>query len=409
MARWKSQGKYPGIFVDENDATHWRIVVNLGQAAPGEPRRRAVKVIHGTLSEARAARTELQGQRDKRELVPQATRAPSTVDEWFPIWMETYKRRDLQRSTFANDSDLYRLYIAPHIGRKKLRALTPTDMQEFGNALSDEGLSPGTCFKVVALLRQCLRQAIANGIMTRDPLVGAKMPQRPGRRRLRVPTDEELATLLETMADASASAYPLVRMALSTGMREGELIALEWSSLDLKDGAVYVCRTASRVPVGPKGARYYEHEFKDRAKTDESVDSIPLDPGTVSWLKEHRKTVAAAKMMLRPKRWTDEDGDLVFPCLSTFAGSRAGRAWQAGSLRKGFHTYTDKVGLGYLRFHDLRHVYGSVLLRNGVPLLTVSRLLRHKNIQTTANVYGHVGDVERREAVNTLAGLWARK
>jgi len=114
-------------------------------------------------------------------------------------------------------------------------------------------------------------------------------------------------------------------------------------------------------------------------------------------------------MMLRPKRWTDKDGDLVFPCLSTFAGSPAGRAWQGGTLRKAFGAYADRVGLGYLRFHDLRHVYGSVLLRNGAPLITVSRLMRHKNIKTTADVYGHVGDEQRREAVDTLADVWGAK
>jgi len=408
VARWKSQGKYPGIFVDENDPSHWRIVVNLGRAAKGEPRRRAVKVIHGTLGDARAAHTELQGQRDKREIMPQATKAPKTVDEWFGVWLEAYKRRDLERSTFARYQSYHRLYISPYIGRAKLRRLTPQDFQDFNNALADAGLAPGTIFQVVALLRQALRQAITIGIMTRDPLTGAKMPKRPGRRKLRVPSDEQLRTLLDTMSEAKASAYPLTRMALASGMREGELIALEWSSVDLRRGTVHVCRSAARVPAGPEGARYYEHEFKT-TKTEESTDDVPLDPVTLAWLKEHRKTVAAAKMMLRPKRWTDKDGDLVFPCLSTFAGSPAGRAWQGGTLRKAFGAYADRVGLGYLRFHDLRHVYGSVLLRNGAPLITVSRLMRHKNIKTTADVYGHVGDEQRREAVDTLADVWGAK
>src|SRR5450756_34530 len=71
VARWKSQGKYPGIFVDENDPSHWRIVVNLGRAAKGEPRRRAVKVIHGTLGDARAACTP--------QAIPRTTRRRSSA------------------------------------------------------------------------------------------------------------------------------------------------------------------------------------------------------------------------------------------------------------------------------------------------------------------------------------------
>jgi len=406
MARWKSQGRYPGIFVDERDPTHWRLVVNLGQAAPGEPRRRAVKVIHGSLSDARGAHTELQGQRDKREIMPQAGKAPRTVDEWFAVWLETYKRRELERSTFARYENDFRLYISPHIGRAKLRRLKPQDFQNFSNALADAGLEPGTIFQVVALLRQALSQAITLGIMTRNPLTGAKLPKRPGRRKLRVPSDEELRALLDTMSTAGASAYPLTRMALATGIREGELIALEWPSVDLRNGTVWVCRSASRVPAGPEGRRFYEYVFKS-TKTDESTGAVPIDAGTAAWLKEWKKTVRAAKMALRPNHWTDDDGDLVFPCLSTFAGWPAGRAWQQGTLRKAFGRYAAKVDLGYLRFHDLRHIYGAVLHRNGVPLLTISRLMRHKSIKTTADIYGHVGDVERREAVNTLSAVFA--
>ncbi len=409
MAQWKAEGRYPGIFRDENDATHWRLVVNLGRAGTGESRRRAVKVLHGTLTEARAAHTELQGQRDKLQIMPQAEKAPRTVDEWFTVWLEKYKRRDVERSTFARYENSLRIYISPRIGKAKLRRLRPEDIQDFTNSLRDAGLAPGSVFQVVALLRQALRKAVALGIIARDPLMGEKMPTRPGRRHLRVPSDEELRALLDTMVAADASAYPLTRMALATGLREGELIPLEWSSVDLKKGSVYVCRTVARVPAEGPRARYYELEFKEDTKTPDSTNTVPLDPLTLAWLKEHRKTVAEAKMLLRPKHWTDRDGDLVFPCLSTFAGSPAGRAWLAGSLRPAFHNYADKVGLGYLRFHDLRHIFGAVLHRNGVPLLTISRLMRHKNIRTTADTYGHVGAEELGAAVDTLASLWGAR
>ena len=179
------------------------------------------------------------------------------------------------------------------------------------------------------------------------------------------------------------------------------------AAFDLKTATVHVCRSASRIPAGPEGRRYYEYEFKT-TKTDESTDSVPLDADTVAWLKEWRKRVAETKLALRPNRWADADGDLVFPCLTVFAGSPAGRAWQQGTLRKAFGRYTAKVGLDYLRFHDCRHIYGACLHRNGVPLLTISRLMRHKSIKTTADTYGHVGDEQRREAVDSLSGVFGK-
>gem|GEM_PF-3184244 len=405
MATWKALSKHPGIYQDTADRRHWRIVVNLGRAAPGEPRQRAVKILRGTLTAARVAHTDLQGQRNNREIQPQAEAAPKTVDEWVTRWLETYKRRRLARSTYAQYQRNARLYIRPLIGSVTLRRITSDDVQDFYNALSDSGLEPGTVHQVSGLLRQALRKAVALGILSRDPLTGSDAPTRPGRRSLRIPTDDELRALLDVMREADASAYPLTRMALATGMREAELIALEWSSVDLKAGGVHVCRSASLVAA--KGHRYQEYEFKT-TKTGEARD-VPLDPETLAWLKEHRRMVAAAKLALRPTRWTDKDGDLVLPALSVFAGTGAGRAWRADTLRKVFHRYAAKVGLGYMRFHDLRHTYGSMLHRRGVPLLTISRLMGHRSIKTTADTYGHIGDEERREAADTLADVWGGK
>ena len=408
MATWTAHSKYAGIYQDTADRKHWRVVVNLGRAARGEPRRRAVKVLHGTLGDARAARAELEQAKNTQELRPQPTAAPKTVGEWVETWLERYKRRVVERSTYARYQNSTRLYIRPYIGGVVLRRLTSSDVQDFYNKLSDSGLAPGTTHQVVALLRQALHKAVAVGILSRDPMVGADAPKRPSRRSLRVPSDDEIRALLDTMSASDASAYPLTRMALATGMREGELIALEWSSVDLKSGTVRVCRSAARVPAGPKGHRYFEYEFKG-PKTTDSTRDIPLDPDTLAWLKEHRRIVAETKLLMRPNRWTDRDGDLAFPCLAVFAGSPAGRAWMADTLRKAFGRSADKVGLGYLRFHDLRHVYGALLHRRGVPLLTISRLMGHRSIKTTADIYGHIGDEERRDAVGTLTDVWGAK
>jgi integrase len=407
VAKWAAYGRYPGIFQDASDPKHWRVVVNLGRAGTGEPRRRAVRVLHGTLTDAREARTALQTQRDRRQLRPQKTKAPATVGEWMTYWLETYKRQSVTAATFDRYDNEIRLYILSHdISRKHLRRVTSDDVQEFYNALAASGLAPGTAFQIVARLRQALTRAVASGVLGTNPMIDTEAPKRPGRRKLRIPSDEELRALLEVMHEGNAAAYPVTRMALATGMREGELIALEWPSVDLKHRTVWVCRSASRVPAGPEGRRYYEYEFKT-TKTEDSTAAVPIDADTAAWLAEWKRTVLEAKMALRPNRWTGDDGDLVFPCLSVFAGSPAGRAWQQGSLRKAFYRYSEKVGLGSLTFHDLRHVYGGVLMRNGVPLLTVSRLMRHKSIKTTADIYGHVGDEERRDAVSTLSTMFS--
>ena len=80
MARWTAQGKYPGMFQDTSDPKHRRVVVNLGRAAKSEPRRRAVKVLHGSLADACTACTALPDQSDKQEIRQQASKAPNMID-----------------------------------------------------------------------------------------------------------------------------------------------------------------------------------------------------------------------------------------------------------------------------------------------------------------------------------------
>jgi integrase len=405
MTTWKAQGKHPGIYQDASDKKHWRVVVNMGRVAKGAARERKTPTLHGNLSDALAVRAKLLGDKHEGRLRPQGGKAPKTVGEWVPLWLATYKQRKVEASTYERYQNQWKLYVKPFdIAGCHLPRVTADDVQKWYNDLQDTGLAPGTQFQAVAMLRQAMKRAVASGLITRNPMDDTEAPTRPGRRQFRVPSDDELTKLLDMMREADAAVYPLVRMALATGMREGELIALEWSNVDLDAGMVHVCRSAARVPAGPEGRRYYEYEFKSTKTGDER--DVPLDAPTVAWLKDWRKTVAETKMLLRPRRWTETDGDLVFPALSCFAGSPAGRAWQNGTIRKAFGRYTSKVGLGYLRFHDLRHIFGARLHRNGAQLLTISRLMGHRSIATTANCYGHVGEAQQREAVEAVSGLW---
>jgi len=403
MVKWQAQGHYPGVYRDADDARHWRVVVNLGVA--GGQRQRAVKVLHGRLADAREARAKLEHGRNTRQIRPQKQSAPRTVGAWMGHWLETYKRRRVERSTFARYQTYARLYIVPELGAKRLRDLSMDDMQAFYNALQDRGLHANTVQQAAALLRQALKTARVVGLLTHDPMAGAQGPIRPRRPKLEVPSEEQIRALLRDMAGADAAAYPITRFALASGLREGELIALEWPQLDLDKAVVHVRRSATRVPAEGEGGSYYVLEFK-APKTEQSVRDVPLDAATITWLRGYRHQILELKMQLRPQRWTDADGDLVFPCTSCFAGGLAGRAWQAGSLRKAFGRYAEKVGLGYMRFHDLRHTYASHLLKKGVPLKVVSEMLGHTRIMTTADVYGHVMDEQRRDAAEVLANLW---
>ncbi len=405
VTEWIPEKRHVGIYRDADQGDHWRVVVSLGRAGTDEPRRRTVRVLHGGIKEAIAVRDELRELVRTKKIRPQAQRAPDTVGKWMDHWLETYKRRNMARSGYRRYQNDVRLYIKPILGKVTLKRLSVDDVQDFYNALSDRGLAPGTINQTAAVLKQALKRAVIVGVIPRNPMDGAEAPKQGRRRELVVPDREKVRELLRVMEDADSTAYPIVRMALASGLREGELIALEWSALDLKAGTLRVRRSMMRVPPETEGGPAYEFAFKE-PKTPKSRRTVPIDPETVAWLREHRKRVRALKMQLRPRRWTDRDGDLVFACPQPFAGYPAGRAWEPNTLRKAFKRYAAKVGLGYLRFHDLRHTYASDLLRQGAPLKVVSEILGHEKIATTADTYGHVSEDEKRNAVATLADLW---
>ncbi len=143
------------------------------------------------------------------------------VGEWVDHWLETYKRRNVERSTFARYQDFANLYIKPTIGTVALRRLTGDDIQSFYNTLADKGLHASTISKAASLLGQSLKRAVTVGILPRNPMDDAEAPRRPRRPTFDVPTKEQLRALLATMRQVEASAYPITRFALGSGLREG--------------------------------------------------------------------------------------------------------------------------------------------------------------------------------------------
>jgi integrase len=181
----------------------------------------------------------------------------------------------------------------------------------------------------------------------------------------------------------------LAVMALATGMREGELLALRWPDLDLDRATLLVQANLIWTPGG--------FEFEE-AKTAHSRRRIALPRTAVDALRMHRARQAEERLRLGAA-WTDLD--LVF--VNTLGGP-----YDASNLRNWFYRVLKRAGLPRVRFHDLRHTAATLLLARGVNVKVVSEMLGHANVGITLSIYGHVLPHMQQQATDTMDAVLRR-
>ena len=180
----------------------------------------------------------------------------------------------------------------------------------------------------------------------------------------------------------------LIRLAAISGARRGELCALRWSDFDLKGGWLTIARSLS----GGRADALVEKDTKTHAKR-----RVSLDAETRSSLEAHRRTCE--------HRARACDVELP-PTAFVFSDMPDGSApWRPSRVTLAFRRISTRLGVGGVRFHDLRHFAATQLLAAGVPVKTVSARLGHANASTTLNIYAHRLEAADEEAANVLAGL----
>lgn len=187
---------------------------------------------------------------------------------------------------------------------------------------------------------------------------------------------------------AQASPYhALYHLAVTTGMRLGELYGLKWIDLQWDKGILHIQRQVQQIPK--KGWSFVE------PKTKAGTRSIKLGEGTLQVLREYliRQT---EKKEIMGNRW--KENGLIFP-------SSVGTPGDPSNMRKDFNETLEKAGINKIRFHDLRHTAASLLLNNNIPVIVVSRMLGHSKASVTLDVYGHLYSEMQEGAADVMDKL----
>jgi integrase len=295
-----------------------------------------------------------------------------TVGQFLRRYLETVvsgRAGNTQRNTRA----IVTTHLVPAFGARPLVKLTPAEIQRLYADLQRRGRKASTVRQVHAILRTALGQAVAWGELARNPCDLVRPPRVPQEAKaiLDVPQVQRLLTV----ADADAL-RALLWVALTTGLREGELLALHWSDLDLERGRLTVQRNLTRDGLNaPKSAS--------------SRRTIRLVAPTVAALRRHRQEYPSAPLVFATPAGDPLDVDWLR------------RYWWYPLLRR--------AGLPRVVFHSLRHSAGSFLLALGMPLPQVSRILGHSHVGITARVYAHVLEDGEQAIMDKLGELLAER
>ena len=349
----------------------WAVVIDLGRDASGK-RHQKWHTIHGTKKDAQRELTRLLHQLDTGTYVHPSK---MTVAEYLERWLKDYAQPNVAAKTFERYAEIARKHLIPHLGHFSLAKLHPLHIQEYysyaleqGRRDNKGGLSPQTVLHHHRLLRGALHQAVRWQLVVRNA-ADAVQPPRPRHKEVRALDDGETAKLLETAK--STRLHMPVLLALTTGLRRGEILALRWADLDLDAGSLAVRRSLQQTAGGLS--------FKE-PKSAHSRRVVALPAITIDALKRHRSAQAQEKLRAGASY---TDGDLVYPMED-------GRPWQPSSLTHSFVALVRKVGISGFRFHDLRHSHATQLLRQGVHPKIVSERLGHSTVGLTLDVYSHV-------------------
>lgn len=364
------------------DQRRGKWVAQLSVPDPVRGRLRRVSRVAGTQREALKI---LQKLREEHERGVLAHGRPPTLAQFLHQWLEG-RRPSLRPRTWAGYESIVRVRIVPALGRLPLDKVTPPVLQAFTSQLLAQGLSAQSVQNTHRLLHRAFADAVKWGLLGRNPcdLVD---PPRVNRPQPRAFTATEVAQLLAACADDSLG--PLVTVAVLTGLRQGELLALQWSDIDWERGELSVVRSLQRV----RG----QGLVVVPPKTATSRRRVPLPPLALEALRVQRRRQLEQRLAAGPA-WAD--GDWVFT-------TSLGAPLDPAETTRRFQALLARVGLRRVRFHDLRHTVATLLLTDGVHPKVVASLLGHSTIQITLDTYSHVTPGLARQAAEHLQQLVA--
>ena len=358
---------------------NWLVTVELGRDEKGIRRRDCVTCA----SEKEAIRKEA-------ILAAEVARGiyfePSTMTlgEFLKEWL-AHVKGDVRQRTYDRYETAVQKHLTPVLGKVPLASLTPLHIERFKQRQAQAKLAPATITKHFWTLHKALDRAVAWGMLAANPCDRVEAPRVPKPRVRTLSVDEQAKLLL---AAQSKALYGPILLALATGMRRGEVLALRWADIDFEHATLSVVESIEESTAGVGAGE---------AKTEHARRQVRVPETIVEFLKGHKEEQEEERRNIS----TYEDRGLVFPRSN-------GSPKRPSAVTRDFGRLCAKLEIAGVHFHCLRHTHATELLRAGVPVKVVSERLGHASITTTLATYAHVLPDMQDAAASEMGVLLAK-
>lgn len=293
-------------------------------------------------------------------------------------WFEDYAKTNLRNTTYERLLQL-RGRIYPVIGHIRMDKITPRQIQTFVNSLSKEGanertgkpLAPKTIRHNLSLISDVFSYAVKMGVVAENPCSKVTIPKGEVKEK-QIYTPAEVERFLTLLNDEPLKYRTFFYLMIYSGFRRGEMLGLEWKDVDFENNIISVRRTSNYT--AKKGV------YTDTTKTKRSQRTLKFPQFIMNMLKEYKDEQDAEALRLAD-RWVETDRLYV---------KWDGRPMQNGTPYFWLGEFCEKHDLPFYGLHSFRHLFCSLLVNQGVDIVTVSGALGHSCVSTTSNVYCHM-------------------
>jgi len=370
----------------------YTVVLNLGNDPTTGKRKQQWVSVKGTKKDAEKRLSELLTQIDTGTFMKPAK---TTLGEFLERWLKDYAWPNLAPRTSEGYETIVRQHLIPKLGNMTLTQLKPEHLQKYysemlsiGRCNSAGGLSAQTVRHHHTALHKALQTAVEWGLLSRN-VADAVSPPRAQRPEMRTWGEDDITRFLE--AAKGTPYYALFYLALFTGMRRSEMLALRWQDVDFIMTQIYVSRGLHHLRDGNIVFR--------SPKTAKGRRTVALPPSAILLLKEHYEKQKLERAMLGIPL---ADDDLVFAQLD-------GRPLLPDTVSHAWFKLVRRTGLKSIRLHDARHSHASIMLKQGIHPKIVQERLGHSTIAVTLDTYSHVAPGLQQAAAKRFDEVFATK